>query len=222
MPLAGVVGRNARRIRGSSTADAVAKAVRLNGLNWGTGRISELEHGRVSPTVPTLVVLANALSSVSGRPVALTDLATHDGPIALTDSLTIDPAELQQFLSGQPVGRLTASDAAVAEAITAARSAGLDPAKATAVIVRTKRLLELAPASALSRVLRESGEAESRVAKSLGVPGGEVAAASAYLWGTPLSVERDRRAGSSANAQDRGRITRELKAEIKKVLDGND
>jgi hypothetical protein len=56
----------------------------------------------------------------------------------------------------------------------------------------------------------------------LGLHGESFAALSAYLWGRTLSAERDRRAGAGANKQDRGRITRRLKAEMKAVLDGKD
>ncbi len=81
-PLAEVVGRNVRRLRGDATSDELAKACRRRGLTWGTGRISELEHGRASPTLSTLVDLADALGDVCGRPVYLADLVEHDGFIA--------------------------------------------------------------------------------------------------------------------------------------------
>ena len=57
----------------------------------------ELEHGRVSPTVNTLVVLAAALGGLRGRPVALPDLMEHDGYIALTSSPAVKPAALQKI-----------------------------------------------------------------------------------------------------------------------------
>ena len=72
------------------------------------------------------------------------------------------------------------------------------------------------------QVQGQSGEAEARMAKALGVHEENLAALSAYLWGRTLSAERNRRAGPTANAQDRGRITRRLKAELKAVLDGDD
>ena len=72
------------------------------------------------------------------------------------------------------------------------------------------------------QVQGQSGEAETRMAKSLGLHEENLAALSAHLWGRTLSAERNRRAGPAANAQDRGRITRLLKAELKAVLDGND
>jgi hypothetical protein len=70
-------------------------------------------------------------------------------------------------------------------------------------------------------VERESGEAEARAAKALGREPWVVNLASAKLWKSTLSAERDRRAGPDASPQARGRITRELRAEIKAALDGD-
>jgi hypothetical protein len=43
------------------------------------------------------------------------------------------------------------------------------------------------------------------------------------LWHSTFSDERDQRAGPDANQQKRGRISRELRAELEKALsDGND
>jgi hypothetical protein len=109
MPLAEVVGRNANLLRGDATADEVATAARNHGLNWGTGRISDLEHGRVSPTLPTLVVLAGALGEVRGQPVTLADMVRHDGFIALTSDLVLHSDALQRYLGGSPV-EIKASD----------------------------------------------------------------------------------------------------------------
>lgn len=71
-------------------------------------------------------------------------------------------------------------------------------------------------------VQQHAGETEARIAKALGKPASVIAEVSAHLWGRTLSAERDRRAGENANAQDRGRITRQLRAEIQAVLDGDD
>jgi hypothetical protein len=40
----------------------------------------------------------------------------------------------------------------------------------------------------------------------------------AELWGRTFVAERDRRAGPDVNAQRRGRISRQLKAELQKAL----
>ena len=219
-PLAAVVGRNVKRLRGDATTDELAKACRRRGLTWGTGRISELEHGRVSPTLSTLVDLADALGALRGRPVYLADLVEHDGFIALTSGRAIKPAALQRFLGGEPVvikrgdvphdpERDKRTREALAPAAIEKHFAELPPAVDA---VKTELILQ---------VQDQSGEAEARMAKALGLHGDSFATLSAHLWGHTLSAERNRRAGAGANAQDRGRITRRLKAELKAVLDGD-
>lgn len=219
--LAEVVGRNVRRLRGDATTDELAKACRRRGLTWGTGRISELEHGRVAPTLSSLVDLADALGDFCGRPVYLADLVEHDGFVALTSGRPIKPAALQRFLAGEPVvikrgdvPRDAESDRRMRENLTsAAMEKHFDELPPAVNAVKTELALQ---------VQSQSGEAEARMAKALGVHEENLAALSGYLWGQTLSAERNRRAGAGANAQDRGRITRRLKAELKAVLDGND
>ena len=223
-PLAEVVGRNVKRLRGDATADELAKACRQQGLNWGTGRISELEHGRVSPTLSTLVDLADALGDVRGRPVHLAELVEHDGYIALTGGRAIKPAALQRFLGGEPVV-IKVRDVPHGEEMKAKLRQSLPGA--IAALAKLSAELPAAVNAAVDnefalQVQRQSGEAEARMARSLGVHEDNLAALSAYLWGRTLSAERNRRAGAGANAQDRGRITRKLKAELKRVLDGDD
>ena len=54
--------------------------------------------------------------------------------------------------------------------------------------------------------------------KNIGVETDIGAAAMAKLWGRTFVAERDRRAGPDANSQKRGQISRQLKAELQKVL----
>jgi len=211
--LSGVVGVNARRLRGSATADDLATACRNSGLNWGTGRISDLEHGRVSPTLGTLVALAAALGELRGEPVTLADLVASDGSVELAKGLTLPGGALQRYLRGEPV-TVTTGD------VAASLKEALDD--------YPNRLDSLPPALRRVtlrdeyKVAKESGETEQRVAKSLGVDRWVVDRASALLWKSTISAERDRRAGPDASNQARGRITRELRDELRKVIDGDD
>lgn len=61
-------------------------------------------------------------------------------------------------------------------------------------------------------------EADTRMCKSLGITRERGIEAMAKLWGRPFSVERDSRAEPGANAQRRGQISRQLKAELQKVI----
>ena len=217
--LANVVGWNARRLRGDATADQLAKAAKRAGLNWGTGRISDLEHGRVSPTISMLVALAEALHSVRGTPITLADLVEHDGHVQLTTARTVKGIALQRFLRGDPVEFLI-GDMPNSEELEADLKAAL--AKMVEERAKLPKILGRTPVETVMEVQQQSGETEARIAKALGKPASVIAEVSAHLWGRTLSAERDRRAGKNANAQDRGRITRQLRAEIQAVLDGHD
>ena len=143
--LSNVVGENARRLRGNATADELATAARNNQLNWGTGRISDLEHGRVSPTVPTLVALAAALGDVRGKPVALVDLVEYDGWISLAPDLVLPASVLQRYLRGEPV-ELTPRD--VADIVKGATQAHRDKIKDLPPKLRRVKMRHLADVTA--------------------------------------------------------------------------
>ncbi|CPV67637.1 Uncharacterised protein [Mycobacteroides abscessus] len=89
VPLAEVVGINARRIRGAATGDRVTLEARRYGLNWGTGRISDLESGRVAPTLGTLIAVAAALEAATGTPTTVLDLVAWDGLVLVNQGFAI-------------------------------------------------------------------------------------------------------------------------------------
>lgn len=74
------------------------------------------------------------------------------------------------------------------------------------------------PSGMLSAMVGVFSEADTRMCKSLGITREQGIAAMAKLWGHPFSVERDSRAEPGANAQRKGQISRQLKAELKKAL----
>jgi transcriptional regulator with XRE-family HTH domain len=205
--LRNVIGENARRLRGDATADDVAKAARRYGLNWGTGRISDLEHGRVSPTLPTLAALALALSDVRDKNVTVGELIASDETIALTTALNVTSDQLQRFLAGGDMSKFTLPR----------------PSDVMAELRdRWPVRLHGVTAGALMRLLSDYGEPEERLARDLGLDRERLAAEMAALWRRSFHAERDRRAGADANAQKKGRVARELKAELRTVLDGDD
>ncbi len=73
--------------------------------------------------------------------------------------------------------------------------------------------------SVLTAVRQAAGEAEMRTARELGLTSDEMAGYSTLLWGQSLSARRDQLAGDGANAQKRGRISRELKAELRELVE---
>jgi transcriptional regulator with XRE-family HTH domain len=212
--LAAVMGRNARELRGDATLDDVAKVARACGLNWGTGRISDLEHGKVSPTLPTMVALALIFSELRGHPVTLGHLVSGDENIAVTSRISVTSEELRGYLSGDAV---TTADQYRREASAALQSVvGGDyrehwPAR-----------LQSVSKAATMRMLGEIGEPEERLAREIGVDRARLAAEMLALWRRSFSAERDQRAGPDANAQKKGRVARALKADLKAVLDGDD
>lgn len=226
IPLAQVVGANAKRLRAEATGSAVARAAKKHGLNWGTGRIADLEAGRVSPTLSVLVAFAAALGDVKERPVALPELVEHDGFIALTSDLAVTGDALVRFLNGDPV-ELTVSDIPGGlEAMSSAFARAFEHFDRQNQYLdahhpKLNNLTRLIPASVWEEVAMHSGEAEDRAAKTLGVERFVLDHASAALWGKSLSQERDARAAGES-AQKRGRVTRSLLNEIRRVLDGDD
>jgi hypothetical protein len=76
----------------------------------------------------------------------------------------------------------------------------------------------------LEHMRQRSGLTEDRIAQQLKISRDRLAAVSFRRWqGRTFGEERNRRAGGDANQQKKGRISRELRAEIEKALaDGND
>ncbi|WP_197505508.1 hypothetical protein [Mycobacterium sp. 852002-51613_SCH5001154] len=186
------------------------------GIKWGTGRVADLEAGRVSPTLPTLLVLAQAFSDLLGRPVRVkADLLAGHGQVIVTGDLVADLADVRGALSG-PVKLAKpspVSDEQVREHVIEMLP-GMLTALSSQPAGRTAQLW---------RIWRDCGLTEERTARALGVDLGRLTDAMADLWGHTVSEERDRRAGPGASPQKRGQITRQLRDELRKVLgDGDD
>lgn len=224
--LAEVVGLNCKAIRSKYgvTQNDLAKYAREVGLRWDAAKVGRFEAGAVAPTFSTVLAVSLALSkALAGQncSVRLADLVAFDGNVTLTadgpDPLGDAVAEVCRGLPWRLdpetlYGTDELAMARVSSAITAAAMA----------IIRDEQ--EDALAHAGGRVLaRRSGVAEDRVGKRLKVDRDELADMSFRLWRATFSEERDRRAGPDANAQKRGRVSRELTAELKRALaDGND
>lgn len=217
--LAETIGLNARRIRGAHRTEEVAKIARANGLRWNPGRVSDLEHGRISPTMPTLFVLAQTLGTVTGERVSIADLVQCDGWVRMNTDLVVSGASVVAAVSGEPVHLLTGDIQGGVEEIQEILRRGV---VAMTLDDRLPAAAHKLPASQIGRVKSARTLAEERAAKALGLTSLSLAALSLHLWGHTLSEERDKRVGDDANAQQKGRVTRELRAELKKALDGDD
>lgn len=83
--------------------------------------------------------------------------------------------------------------------------------------------MALGPVPMTSRAAWRSGLTEDRIAQRLKISRDRLAATSFRLWeGRTFSEERDRRAGPDANPQKRGRVTREVRADLEKALANGD
>lgn len=190
-----VLGDTAKELRGDRKLEVVARAARLAGLNWGTGRIADLEAGRVNPTLPTLIALCWAFRDLLEWPeMTLADLFAGDGYVTLMPDVVVPIELLRRALKGELA----------------------DPPAGLQVVGR----MGFPPSE--DAVERSLLEADYRMADSVGIPADQAAAKMHALWGRSFTAERDQRAGPGANPQKRGRISRELKAELQEMIDRGD
>jgi transcriptional regulator with XRE-family HTH domain len=193
-PIAEVVGANCRRIRTDAglTQDDLAKAARRFGLRWTASKVRDFETGRSAPTFATVLALTAALEDVTDQRPRLADLVRCDGDVTVTEDFKPTGEQLTSFCAGGRWDR--ASELRQDHRYIGTFHGTFHP------------------------VLDWSGLTDQRVAASLGLDTEELCEEAMRLWGTVFSAERDRRAGTDANPQKRGRITRELKAELKESL----
>jgi hypothetical protein len=194
------MGRNVRKLRGDHTSDELARECAAWGIKGGTGRVSEIENGKVSPTIPTVYLLTLALGDLLGRPVAPSELFAGSGPVS-TPGGEIELRLLRAVLADEAPKRPRPHAPGIDEFIDKFHKTWPEP-------------LKNAPSGPYRKTLAAMVEADLRVGKSLGLDRALTAAWMAYLWRKPLSAERDRRAGARANAQKRGQISRQLKSEL--------
>lgn len=201
--------RNARalRIGAGLKADQVARAVTARGLHWAPSRVSELEMGRIAPTLATLLVLSAAFSDLRGEAVTFADWFAGDGEVELTDTLQVPLDVIRTALNGKPPTPPrpgTSTTEVLMQDYLAQRVGGKPISRA-----RLKKL---------SAIWDQCGEAEDRAARALGIDQGSLCELMLDLWGTTLSVKRDQLAGPDANAQKRGRVARELREQLREAL----
>jgi hypothetical protein len=72
--------------------------------------------------------------------------------------------------------------------------------------------------TASQRLMVRSGQPEERLARQLKIELSALSDVSNLLWQRTFSEERDQRAGPGANAQKKGRVSRELRQELEQEL----
>jgi transcriptional regulator with XRE-family HTH domain len=209
--LAAVVGRNCKRIRSEfdTTQDELAGFARRVGLRWTTSSVGDFEAARSAPTFATVLAVTAALQRAWEVEMAHRAIVAQLHGRATPE---IGPGVTLADLVGQD-GLLALTDSLSV------------PAAAVAEVCRGRPFtLEWGgPADGVTNVLRQSGLTEERLARRLGINRARLAHVSSRLWQSTFSEERNRRAGPDANQQKRGRVSRELRAELEKAIaDGND
>ncbi|MGO3878220.1 MAG: helix-turn-helix domain-containing protein [Agrococcus casei] len=225
----------------SLTLDMVASAGRAYGATWNTASIRNIEAGKFSPTIQSLLILALALGHLSGTALRLDDLF---GDAEAFDAPTLGPdgrasrGWVKGALSGLPVdGERPVSvpedpypwsPARENVAMLKQSHDNLVELEAPAELVEEAReLLFRARVDAsqeppeLEGGYPEPGPptlAEERAARRLGVSPRELQNVSLKLWGQGLDAESLERAGKGSSPQARGIETRRLLEEIQEEL----
>jgi len=193
--LTSVLGANCKQIRKDLglTQDALAAYAYASGLRWNAAKVANFEAGRWTPTFADVLLLGVALERA--RPfAAIAAIGNPDPPTRVHREVRL--ADL-----------LNADDEAVA----------LKPG----VVLTGAELTKIARGKPFP--LRDSTTppqpalAEQRLARALGIEHIQLVEMSQQLWGMTFTAERNRRAGAG-NQQRKGRISRELRAELEKAL----
>ena len=210
-----VIGINARefRLNAGLTLDQVAVAARRRGLKWSESRVADFEAGRAAPNLVTLLALCLALNDAGCPEATLPGLVKYIAPIKINDSLTLLDADVVRLLAGQPADGPELMCPAPDDA---ANVLGWKRTPFERKIVH--RYEAVIPDFA--RIAASAGATEERVSKTLGISQNLLAHLSSALWGRSFSEERDRRAGGAANVQKRGRVSRDMQAELQAAIDG--
>jgi hypothetical protein len=215
--MAEIAGRNARELRlgADVTLEQFAAAARHYGLKWTSGRVGDFEAGRTAPTLPTLIVVAAALANLTGSDVAVEDLFEGEGRVTLTDRLSLDLRAVRSaFTKGAVVAPLDMTDAR--DAVKRAIPEWEERRKSW-----PEALLDVPPAR-IGHVYLAMSDSDKRMCKTIGVDYDLGAAAMAELWDKPFTARRDELAGPDANPQERGQVSRQLKAALVSILQGEE
>jgi len=215
--LAVVVGRNCKRIRNEIglTQNEFARYARDNGLRWNSSAVADFENGRSSPTFGTVLAVSLALevaAQVANRyrwrretGGVFPELVQADGDIQLNKELAMPAHLVAEVCRGMPWE------------VWASRG---DESKES--LAFDQALWGDGALTAAQRLMVRSGQPEERLARQLNIELSRLSDISNLLWQKTFSEERDRRAGAGANAQKKGRVSRELRQELEQELADGD
>lgn len=212
-----VVGRNARRIRGTHTLENVATYARNLGANWSSGSVSTIELGRSKCTIETLAILSlalNAITQLEGgnqESVTIADLLETDEEILITTDYALTSAQLLDWLGGKDPETAFFSMEKLKQGLDGHRdflkSLNLPPTNARFFTLHSRDMPET--------------PGEGRLAKKAGIDVEELRAWSFHLWEKSFENHRDEIAGAESTPQKKGRVSRELLQEIETAMKEN-
>jgi transcriptional regulator with XRE-family HTH domain len=211
--LAELIGSNARRIRMGAgvTLNQVGIAARRRGLKWNESRVADFEAGRVAPNLGTLAAICVALTEAGCNEATVPTLLHSDVPVQINDRLRLQGTDLANLLSGH----------AITEPKPLWPAVGLSGGALSTLDRHEWKVAQRYPyrdSRALQRVMESSGSTEERIAKTLGISSALLTNLSTAFWKRSFSQERDRRAGAGANAQKRGQVSRQMRAELEAAI----
>lgn len=203
-----VIGRNVRRLRGKASMADLAVIASEYGEVWDAGSIGKIEAGKYKATIQLLGVLSMALTRLTGREVRVHEFLWQETPqlITLNRLLVAEPASLLSFLAGEKV----------LEAGQIVEPSNDFEATVTAAFRNHPEAISLKPAG---RVYRELTHGDRRIAREVSLSPEVFAVWCSLLWSRTFTAERDVRAGDNASAQKRGRVSRELKQELRDYME---
>lgn len=218
------VGMNVREMRTQRkvTAEELARNMKGLGFSWSVSRVSDLERGDKSVSIPELIALAFSLSTANS-PVKLSELFDGSEPILLSEKMSITTEHMMQIFEGEPLS-LGIKDWPLRYQQfmdTIEKSGPLVTASAKEL---DRFNAEGVDANAVEGAYASIGLAELKAAKALGITMAELIGACLALWGRTLTVERDSRA-EGLRGQAKGHVTRQLLDELREHIgkfNGND
>ena len=207
---------NLRRLReeAGTPVEEIVKAAGVIGLEWTPVWLTALEKGTKSPTAEQLLALPVVLTASLGHRITLADLLAGEAPVLLGPETAVRARHLHDLVTGEPTHPLISlpvpepapevgAAARAAEKMREIRHAGLGN-----IDMR-----------ALSRAEAGAGDAETKLARKLGITPIRVIAAAASLWGRSLTEERDARLaeGGTPTAINR-KLTTDLTVRLEEAV----
>jgi hypothetical protein len=196
-----LIAGNLRRLRTDvhASPEDVVKASIYFGLAWTASWLQSVERGTKAITADELLALPVVLTTALGHRVGLADLLLGEAQVRLgkaDNAGEVSSAYLREVITASPYRRSFTGPAFTAPAEPGALPAEervLSPSAQAAEKMRiiTSANLGNVDIRALGRAEAGAGDAETKLARRLGVAGIVVIAAAADLWGRSFTEERD-------------------------------